>query len=846
MERGHTNFEGYVETDGTQHLAHITFPYLAGDVLLIGSEGQGANKIEPVLTYQMAGDTSPWDTKLNGVGTTNLRIKTSNGYSPHLYPEYITDVEYFYASAPRPGFMGRFVVGDSNVRAPYWPVSPNSFGGQIGSSPNGDLPGDIYRLMGGVVLRRVGEAAMYSGYMASAFLLPKGTNDNRVIEAGSEDLIGATGQKGRFFLTGLRPGMAFEVGGTFRPAVQIDPLLPVAIHFVLTYPDGRQQVADGVGDKFGSFAGPTAWPLDVCGVYRYQLTATWNGFEGRMPGLPETGGEFYVYSKERPAGTIGVRLDLPNQSTFPAATGLTITGSTRATSVHYAVITPGAVIAQGDLPVGGGKFQYVFDPVAVNAVAPIYDIVSLTTGQPQIGRVIHLTFFAEEQAPDGTPFFDVSRVILRGTTAVSTRNVVPFLTATVSGSGTIRTDPAPVRACGTDCSQFSQNQVVTLTPVPGASSPPGTSWVFAGWGGDADCLDGRVMMNRDVPCAATFVPAVGGPGATGIVDVNSDGRGDAFRYNASNGAWSIDFADGSGGFNVATGSWSPGWQVYPARFTSGGDLFLYNNKTGDWYKCLSDGTGGFVYAGGSWSPGWQVSIGDYNGDGAADVFVFNSTTGSWYTCLTTGADASGFEYIGGTWDPAWRVYPADLDGNGRTDLFVYNDSTGRWYWCLSDGAGGFSYKPGIWTTRGWQVSVGDFSADGRADLFLYNQWNGRWYVCLNNGSGFDYQAGMWSSRWTLRTGDFNGDGRADIFVYNATTGAWYQCLYNGSGFDYAGGTWSPGWQVSVTDLNGDLLSDVLVYNSTTGGYYQCLNTGGGSFAYAAGTWGKGWTIVASR
>ena len=28
---------------------------------------------------------------LNGVGTTNLRIKTSNGYSPHLYPEYITD-----------------------------------------------------------------------------------------------------------------------------------------------------------------------------------------------------------------------------------------------------------------------------------------------------------------------------------------------------------------------------------------------------------------------------------------------------------------------------------------------------------------------------------------------------------------------------------------------------------------------------------------------------------------------------------------------------------------------------------------------------------------------------------
>ena len=60
----------------------------------------------------MQGDTSAWDTKLNGVGTTNLRIKTSNGYSPHLFPEYITDLEYYYGAAPRPGFMGRFIVGE--------------------------------------------------------------------------------------------------------------------------------------------------------------------------------------------------------------------------------------------------------------------------------------------------------------------------------------------------------------------------------------------------------------------------------------------------------------------------------------------------------------------------------------------------------------------------------------------------------------------------------------------------------------------------------------------------------------------------------------------------------------
>jgi len=424
VERGETQFEGHVHENGDQHLAHITFPYLAGDMLLIGTEGQGANKIEPVLTYQAQGDTSAWDTRLNGVGTTNLRIKTSNGYSPHLYPEYTTDLEYYYGAAPRPGFMGRFLVGESTVRAPYWPVSPNSFGGQIGASANGDSVGDIYRLLGGVVLRPAGGTPMYAGYMANAFLLPKGTNNNRVVAPGSEDLTGPLGERARFFLVGLRPGTAFELGSTFRPALQIDPMLPASIEFTLTYPDGRRQSATGVGDAYGSFAGPTAWPLDVPGIYRYQVRAAWNGFEARMPGLPESGGHFFVYSKTRPAGATGLRIDGASQRTFSASTGTTVSGTSSAATVHYTLITPGAVIEQGELSVRAGRFSYAFSPASVNAKVPLYDIRSITTGQAQLGRVLHLTFFSEEKGAGGS-FFDVARVILRGTTAVAARGRIP-------------------------------------------------------------------------------------------------------------------------------------------------------------------------------------------------------------------------------------------------------------------------------------------------------------------------------------------------------------------------------------------------------------------------------------
>ena len=421
VERGETKFEGWVDADGTTHLAHITAPYNAGDVILIAAEGQGANKIEPVFTYQRKGQELPWDPKLSGVGVTNLLVRTSNGYSPHLFPEFITDWEYYYGAAPRPGFMSRFLVGESSVRAPYWPTSPNAFGGQIGASPNGDTPGDIYRLLGSVVLRDKGVAPAYAGTITSAFILPKGTVNNRIVAAGAEDLNGSDGSKSRFFLVGLRPGMAYEVGATFAPAIQIDPILPVAIHFVLTYPDGRTKVADGTGDKFGSFVGADRWPLDVPGVYRYAIQGSWDGHVGGMPGLPATGGEFYVYRKERPAGAAGLALDLPVQSAFSPLAGLKIAGTSSAKSVRYALITPGAVVEQGEIPVASGRFSYQFDPNVVHAKIPIYDVVSITTGKPQIGRVVHLTFFSEESAPDGTKFFDFARVILRGTEAVWTR-----------------------------------------------------------------------------------------------------------------------------------------------------------------------------------------------------------------------------------------------------------------------------------------------------------------------------------------------------------------------------------------------------------------------------------------
>ena len=421
LDQGETNLEGYVAADGTQHLQHINFPFNAGDVLLIAAEGQGANKIEPVLTWDYANNPQPYASRLQTIGISNVQMETSNGLSPHMFPEYITTWAYYYGGAPRPGFMARFLVAEDGTRAPYWPTTNTNVGGQINASVNGDTAGDIYRLIGGVVLRKPGQTPLYAGYVASAFMLPPGSNNNRVIAPGAEDVLGPAGLTGRVFLVGTRPGMMYDAGTTFAPAVQIDPILPVTVLFTLEYPDGRTHSWQGTGDATGSFAGADRVTLDTPGIYRFHLTADWNGFRGVMPGLPADGGFLYVIDTNKPAGTPELKFNLPVESYFTPAVGLNITGTSTADSVYYAAIIPGAVIDQGVLPVTGGKFAYFWDPKLANQKSQTYDVTNLRTRAPALADVVHLTFFARERGADGKPYYSFQRIVLRGNKAICTK-----------------------------------------------------------------------------------------------------------------------------------------------------------------------------------------------------------------------------------------------------------------------------------------------------------------------------------------------------------------------------------------------------------------------------------------
>ncbi|MBI1876296.1 MAG: PQQ-binding-like beta-propeller repeat protein [Acidobacteria bacterium] len=415
------------------------------------------------------------------------------------------------------------------------------------------------------------------------------------------------------------------------------------------------------------------------------------------------------------------------------------------------------------------------------------------------------------------------------------------LNMSVSGTGSVTSSPSGLTCSGASCSQqFSTGQQVSL------AAAASTGNVFAGWGGDADCLDGAVSMATSLTCSAAFVSVLSGGASVGSVDLNGDGGGDALSYNASTGEWSMELGNRSGSFGSKRGTWAAGWTVRAADFNGDRltDFFLYNPTTGAWAKAINTGAFDFTTFTGQWSPGWTPFIVDFDGNGRSDVFIYSVSTGVWFKCFSTGTGTGEFAYYTGQWDPGWEMQPADWDGDRRTDLFLFRRTDGLWIRVTNDGGAGFSYYSETWSPI-WSFFTGDFTGDGKTDVFLYAA-SGLWFLCTNTGTSFSYASDSWSPGWGISVGDFDGNGKADLYLYNATSGVWVEALSTGLGsFTYASGTIAAGWQVTLTDLNGDRKSDVVLYNPTTGAWAQGINTGVGAFTYGAGAWAANLTIVVS-
>ena len=403
------------------------------------------------------------------------------------------------------------------------------------------------------------------------------------------------------------------------------------------------------------------------------------------------------------------------------------------------------------------------------------------------------------------------------------------VTISVSGQGTITSNPFGID-CNPYCSQsFEVGMGVRLEPSPKMDH------VFAGWGGDADCYDGHVIVGLSpTKCQARFLPVVTlfklGSDA---LDFNGDGRGEIFSYDPATGQWEINFGGEFGQFNFVSGYGPANSTVNAGDFNGDGftDLFYYDPVSGQWVKATGDGKGGFLYFWSNWSAGWQVKVTDIDGDGRSDVFLYQPATGQWYKCISLGLGGGEFYYIQGAWSAGWQIYNADFNGDRFADLFLYNSVTGQWFKATGDGTRGFNYESGVWSA-GWQIHPGDYSGDRLTDILLYNSQTGQWFVATSVSGGFTYRTDFWSSGWSIETGDFDGNGLTDLFLYFPDRPEYFTIFSRPSQtFGYLSDTRGSviGSEIRTADFNGDGYSDLVEYGSKFGTSIQWMNRGTGSF-----------------
>jgi parallel beta-helix repeat protein len=158
-------------------------------------------------------------------------------------------------------------------------------------------------------------------------------------------------------------------------------------------------------------------------------------------------------------------------------------------------------------------------------------------------------------------YYDSTNQDLKYATTISHINT---LSVTKDGTcgGTVTSSPAGID-CGTDCSEdYTYETTVILTALPDAGC------VFAGWSGDADCLDGIVTMDADKTCTATFESQIPPDAPTAL----SAATMSSYQINLS---WT-DNADNEDGFSIERKTGSGG--TYNEVATVSSDVTSYSDN----------------------------------------------------------------------------------------------------------------------------------------------------------------------------------------------------------------------------------------------------------------------------
>ena len=344
---------------------------------------------------------------------------SSTGYSPYAWPEDIVLEAYTYLSVIRPGLPVLSMAFAGNFIAPCWIISPNDYGYRFHSSPNGDLPEDIYRVMAGLVVidRSTGET-FYDSYSSAIRILPPGSGFTAVQPPGELPIV-QLGARDDFVFMGLNTSGVFAVGHRLLLGGTLMPPAPADVHFDVEWPSGRRWQASVRANRLGGVRPPPDLYLDEPGVYRVKVDIALEKQDGEVVHGDVVGsgdGEIYYFALPADGPRVmGSPLPAMSRATDRKRVEIPLRWNPAVTNARltWSVMTPGALYDEGTMKLDGDALDFVWRPRQVQVQLPNYDTVDYGTGEELLSDIVVFVFFLEGEL-DGEPVYDAIRVAMRG------------------------------------------------------------------------------------------------------------------------------------------------------------------------------------------------------------------------------------------------------------------------------------------------------------------------------------------------------------------------------------------------------------------------------------------------
>lgn len=315
--------------------------------------------------------------------------------------------------AVRPGLSALLGVSQRASWGSGWQLSPNAFGFQVNAGKNGDLPGDVYRVQAGVVLKDLENAINHYDVYASSVVVSAGSLPTSIVlPPGSRPLLSAGGVDQHLFLA--TDGFSFfEVGESLDFGGMVFPNVPADVTWTATAPSGDVRIVRGRADRRGLVGGiPVA--ADQEGAWSVRVEARHGDLVGGIPGSPDGSYWACVIPPEAPAR---LHADVPPVTRIApygtARVPLRWPAGLNDVTIHFAAITPGLVIEQGSVRPASPAWEYAFTPTEAVIRAPNFDVRMFQNGYPALADTA-VFLFCLEGMDGGRRVADGLSLVLRG------------------------------------------------------------------------------------------------------------------------------------------------------------------------------------------------------------------------------------------------------------------------------------------------------------------------------------------------------------------------------------------------------------------------------------------------